>query len=150
MAGKSKARGSVVSKATQKVEPEDPVQEELDEQQAGEPASARNIAGPTTSLAFPPKENVGKLVVELLADPLSVPALEELEKIAKGPESQGRAPLMTVIQAVLRQHGGGMTISELAAQVKKHWNRTLPASPYTLEEFMYVVVRNADSLRVRQ
>jgi hypothetical protein len=148
MAGKSKAREAVVPKAIQKAEPEDLAQGELDEEQLGEPASARNIAGPATSLAAPPKENVGKLIVELLVDPLSAPTLEELEKITKRPESQGRAPLMTVIQAVLRQHGGAMPMDELAAQVKKHWNRTLPASPYTLEEFMYVVLKNADSVRV--
>lgn len=147
MAGKSKARKPVETKVSPQTEPVDRAEEELDEEQ-GEPASAVNIPRPATSLAVAPKEDLGNVTVLLLADPMVVSSLEDMEKARKGSETHGRLPLMTVIQAVLKAHGGSMLLKDLAAQVKEHWNRPLPATPYTLEEFVYLMVRNADNVRV--
>jgi len=146
MAGKEKAREPVESKGAPQLEPGESSDEALDEEQPGEPVSAMTISRPTTTLATPPHKEIGKVVVALLGDPAGVPAVEEIERLTKG--EQGRPPLMTVIQAVLKANGGSMAIDDLGGRVKEIWNRPFPASPYTLEEFMYVVARNADSIRV--
>jgi hypothetical protein len=75
-----------------------------------------------------------------------------LDDVARMNEQVGepRTPLMAVIQAVIAGEGGTMSIRDLAAQVRKHWNRPFPTSPYTPEEFIYVVVRNSDDLRVNE
>jgi hypothetical protein len=146
MAGKDKAREPVESKGAPQLEPGEVTDEALEEGQPGEAASAMNIARPATSLASPPQKEVGKVVVALLGDSASIPSVEEIERLNRG--EQGSPPLMTVMQAVLKAQGGSMTIDALAGRVKEIWNRPFPASPYTLEEFMYVVARNADTIKV--
>ncbi|HMK37649.1 MAG TPA: hypothetical protein VK463_21430 [Desulfomonilaceae bacterium] len=111
-------------------------------------ATARAIPRPRTSLAVPPTGKMGKLTVSLLGTISSVPTLEDVEKVNKAPGSQARTPLMTVIAAIVAKSGGSMPLEDLCAQIPKYWNRPLPATPYTLEEFVYVIVRNSDGLRI--
>jgi|GEM_PF-919930 len=113
-------------------------------------ASAKHIPRPTTSLAAPPRGHVAKVTVSLLGDVASVPSLEDVVKINTKAGSKGRTPIMTVIQAVLAKSGGTMALAELAAKVRENLNRPFPASPYTPEEFIYVMVRNCDNLRIRE
>jgi hypothetical protein len=58
--------------------------------------------------------------------------------------------LITVIQAVLAKAGGTMNLEDLTAQTLKHWNRPLPTSPYTPEQFIYVMARNSDNIRIKE
>jgi len=148
MSGKDKARKPSETKVSPPPPGGDQAEEEMNEEQAAEPASAVNMPRPATSLAVPSKNNLGGVKVGLLVDPLSVPSLEDLEKIRKASDGSGRVPLMTVIHAVLKENGGNMSLADLAVQVKENWNRPLPATPYSLEEFVYVMVRNADNVRV--
>lgn len=148
MAGKEKAREHVESTDAPQLEQKEATEDAMDEEQPGEPVSAMSISRPATSLAAPPHKEIGKITVALLGDPASAPALEDIERLTK--EEAGHPPLMSVIQAVLRAHGGSMAIADLSERVKEAWNRPFPASPYTLEEFMYVVARNADSIRVSE
>lgn len=113
-----------------------------------EPASAKDIPSAGTSLAARPRGKVGGVKVVLLADASSVTPLEEVAKINETDRGGARTPLMTVIHAVLAAHGGAMIVAELASEVRKYWNRPLPSSPYSPEEFIYVVTTNSDDLRV--
>jgi len=108
----------------------------------------KNIPRPSTTLAFHTKGRIEKVMVSLLDDPSNAPGLEEVIKMNSGPVSGGRTPLMTVILAVLAKHGGSMVLEDLAAQALQYWNRPLPGSPYTDVEFVYIIARNSDSLRV--
>jgi len=107
------------------------------------------IPRPATSLDSPPKGDVGKFTVMLLSDISSAPVLEDVEQINKQASSQARTPLMTVILAIIAKNGGTMVLEDLASQVAEYWNRSFPTSPFTREEFIYVLVRSADNLRVR-
>jgi hypothetical protein len=111
-------------------------------------ASARNIPRPLTSLAVRFPGNLGKVTVSLLREVSSVPSLAEVEKINKAAGGQTRTPLMTMILALVAQAGGSTTLEDLCTQFPKHWNRPLPSTPYTFEEFMYIIVRSSDGLRV--
>ena len=113
-------------------------------------ASAKDIPEPATLLAVPPRRTVGEVSVSLLSNVESVPLLEEVERTNANSLAEARTPLMTVIQALLAASGGSMTVAELATQVRRYWNRPFPGSPYTDEEFVYVMVRNSDDLRVDQ
>lgn len=119
--------------------------------EAAEPekiASARDIPRPSTSLVSRPEKDVSKLMVSLLGDASLIPDLEEIAAINEDPGREGRTPVMTVIHSILKKNGGSMRIGELAVQTRTYWNRPFPASPYTPEEFIYVLVRNSDDLRV--
>jgi len=152
MAGKKKTvtdskkkRAAVVAEAVKPIpEPE------VEEVEAYEPASAKDIPRPATTLASPPRTKIGKLRISLLGDPASAPPLEDIAKLNQEPVSHGRTPLITVIQAVLAKAGGTMNLEDLAAQALKHWNRPLPASPYTPEQFIYVMARNSDNIKVSE
>jgi hypothetical protein len=113
-----------------------------------EPASAKDIPSAGTSLAARPKGKVGSAKVVLLADAGSVTPLAEVAKINGTDRGGARTPLMTVIQAVLAEHGGAMAVAELASEDRKYWNRPLPSSPYSPEEFIYVLTTSSDDLRV--
>jgi len=113
-------------------------------------ASARDIQRPRTSLPSPPKGAVGKVTVALLGDLSLAPDLDDVQKLNAQPQGTAHTPLMTVIHAVLAKHGGSMTVEELAPEVRKYWNRPFAASPFTPEEFIYVIVRNSDDLRVSE
>jgi len=108
-------------------------------------ASARNMPRPTTNLSSPPKGKLGKCVISLLADAAAVPSLEEVDRINKA--GQAKTPVGTVIQAILAKAGGSMPLEDLAPEVRKYWNRTFPTSPYSAEEFVYVIVKNSDNIR---
>lgn len=123
---------------------------EMEDFESYEPASAKNIPRPATTLANPPKSKEGKLSLSLLGELASAPSLEEIEKLNQGPISQGRTPLISVIQAVLAKAGGTMNLEDLTAKTLKAWNRPLPTSPYTHEQFIYVMARNSDSIKVNE
>jgi hypothetical protein len=127
-----------------------PAQAESEESRQYEVASAKSIPRPGTAMASPPKGLIGKASVTLLGDMELAPTLEEVQKINKETPGDARTPLMTVIHALLAKHGGTMAVEELAGQVLKYWNRPLPSSPYNTEEFIYIMVRNSESVRVSE
>jgi len=99
-------------------------------------------------LASPPKGEIGKVRVSLVGDPEFAPDLEEVQKINQRKDSPARTPLMTVIEAILAKEGGSMTLQQISSLVPRYWNRPVPTSPYSLEEFIYIMVTQSDSLRV--
>jgi hypothetical protein len=107
------------------------------------------IPRPATVLERQPHGKMGKFTVSLLYDSVSIPSLEDIERINQKAGGDARTPLMTVIQAILAKHGGSMLLEDLATEIGKYWNRPLPTTPYSLIELVYVLVRGADSLRVR-
>ncbi len=113
-------------------------------------ATARTIPRPVTSLASRLKGDVGKVTVSLLGDSASFPALEDIKKINGRADTRERTPVMTVIQALLAQSGGKMKVADLAEKVGIHWNRPLPSSPYTPQEFVYLMVRHSDNMSVSE
>jgi len=145
---KSKDKSAKERSGTKPADEKEPVVDEAADLEAYEPASARNIPRPPTSLAVQVKGDVGKLSISLLGDISSAPALADVEKFNKKGEGESRTPLLTVIQAVLAKAGGSMQLGELAAQTRKHWHRPFPAGPYTDEELIYIIARNSDSIRV--
>lgn len=126
----------------------EPEMVEGSEVEAYEPASAKNIPKPPTSLGVQVKKDMAKLTVSLLGDVGSAPALADVEKFNKKGEGEGRTPLMTVIQAVLAKAHGSMQLGELTVQTRKYWQRPFPTSPYTDEELIYLLVKSADNVRV--
>lgn len=110
--------------------------------------SAKNIARPSTALPFVGKTGLGTFKVSYLGDKESAPSLSDVSKINSEPRTDTRTPLSTVIQAVLGVHGGTLELGELVREVRKHWNRPLPTSPYTEEEFFYIVLKESPDLRV--
>jgi hypothetical protein len=111
-------------------------------------ATARNMPRPITTLHSLPKGKIGKCTVSLLSDISSVPSVEDVEKINKAVRGDARTPITTAILAVLARAGGKMLLEELAPEVMKYWNRPFPTSPYSPEEFVYVIVKNSDNIRV--
>jgi|GEM_PF-1393721 len=117
---------------------------------AGAPASARNMPRPSTSLIRALRVDIGDLKVYLLGDVESIPSLEEVEKVNIASGGKMRTPLLTVIQAVLAGEGSSMTLADLAARVRKSWNRPFPSSPYGDEEFIYTVITGSDNVRISE
>ncbi len=113
-------------------------------------ASARNIPRPTTSLMAPPTGKIGSIWVSLVTDAYVPMDVAEIEKTNTAQNTDARIPVMTVIEGVLSQHGGRMSLEELTQQTQKYWNRPFPGSPYTKEEFIYSLVSNSDLMRVEQ
>ena len=127
-----------------------PAPAESEESRQYEAASAKSIPRPGTAMASPPKGSISKAKVSLLGDMELAPTLEEIQKINKETSGDARTPLMTVIHAILVKHGGTMAVEDLAGQVAKYWNRPFPSSPYNTEEFIYIIVRNSESVRVSE
>jgi hypothetical protein len=151
MAGEKKTVAETKGKRVEVAQdPKQKAEAEMDDLKSYEPASARNIPRPLNTLASPPKGKIGKLNLSLLGDLTAAPSLAEIEKLNKEPLSQGRTPLITVIQAVLAKAGGTMNLEDLTVQTLKHWNRPLPASPYTPDQFIYVMARNSDNIRIKE
>jgi hypothetical protein len=113
-------------------------------------ATARSIPRPATSLGSRLKGDVGKVTVTLLGDSGSFPALEDVQKINGRADTKVRTPVMTVIQAVLAEGSGTMKVADLAEKVRVHWNRPFPSTPYTPQEFVYLMVRNANNMSVSE
>jgi hypothetical protein len=150
MSAKEKAKGKaakVQSEAAMSVDKE-PVLDEGTDVEAYEPASARNMPRPQSSLGPRLKKDIGKLTVSLLGDVGTAPTLAEVEKFNKKGEGESRTPLMTVVQAILAKAGGSMQLGDLATQTRKYWNRPFPTSPYTEEELIYLMLRSSDGVRV--
>ncbi len=133
-----------------KQEPSPPIEHVPEEQALEEspPASAKNIPRPAGKLPTASQKKVARLTVELIGGAGSLPTLDEIDNRQQVKDSEEHFPLLTVIAAILRKNDGRMVIGELAPEITKHWNRSLPGSPYSLEEFVYMVTRNADNLRV--
>jgi hypothetical protein len=110
--------------------------------------SAKSIPKPSTLLSVVPKGDVGDHRVTLVDELETAPLVEEVRRINQEQTSESRTPLMTVIEALLADGGGTMSVSELASQVKELWNRPFPTSPYSEQEFLFVVASNSDRLRV--
>jgi hypothetical protein len=150
MSAKEKAKGKaakVQSEAAMSVDKEPEMVEGTDIEPY-EPASARNMPKPRSSLGARVKKDIGKLTVSLLGDVGTAPTLAEVEKFNKKGEGESRTPLMTVVQAVLAKAGGSMQLGDLAAQTRKYWHRPFPTSPYTEEELIYLMLRSSDGVRV--
>jgi hypothetical protein len=150
MSAKEKAKGKaakVQSEAAMSVDKEPEMVEGTDIE-AYEPASARNMPKPQSSLGPRVKKDIGKFTVSLLGDVGTAPTLAEVEKFNKKGEGESRTPLMTVVQAVLAKAGGSMQLGDLATQTRKYWNRPFPTSPYTEEEIIYLMLRSSDGVRV--
>jgi hypothetical protein len=110
--------------------------------------SAKNIPRPSTTLSLVGKTGLGKFKVSYLGDKESTPSITEVSKINLDPRVLCRTPLMTVVQSVLSARNGTLELDELLREVRKYWNRPLPASPYTDEEFLYVVLKESPDIRV--
>jgi len=145
---KAKEKAAKVQSAATVVADKEPETDEGTDIEAYEPASARNMPRPQSSLGPRVKKDVGKLTVSLLGDVGTAPALADVEKFNKRGEGESRTPLMTVVQAVLAKAGGSMQLGELTAQTRKCWHRPLPTTPYTEEELIYLLLRSSDSVRV--
>ncbi len=152
MAAREKKRTDAIEDdfAAEELEERLPAQAESEESRQYEVASAKSIPRPGTAMASPPKGLIGKAKVSLLGDMELAPTLEEIQKINKETPGDARTPLMTVIHAILVKHGGTMAVEDLAGQVAKYWNRPFPSSPYNTEEFIYIIVRNSESVRVSE
>jgi hypothetical protein len=118
------------------------------EEEADLPASAKNMPGPSTRLAVPPRREIGALTVSLIHKEDVPLSLEEVRAINNDPQSESRTPLMTLIQALLADRGGSMSLGELTEKVVDNWNRPFPTSPYTKEELVYVIANTSDELRI--
>lgn len=103
---------------------------------------------PVTVLPVILSEDVGGLIVSLIGSPSDTPDLQEVNRVNVQEGAATKTPLMTVIKAVLRARGGRMSVRELADETSKNWGRPFPSSPYTPEEFMFMMTRNSDSLKI--
>ncbi len=110
-------------------------------------ASARFLPRPATVLPVAGTGDITAVVTALVSD-MPGSTLEEIRQVNQARGGDSRTPLMTVIQAIIRDHGGTMPLMDLCAAVTEHWNRPFPTSPYAPEEFIYVMVRNSDSIRI--
>ena len=109
--------------------------------------SAKDIPRPQTMVDAAPKGNVGDIKVFLAGERVGGPSLEEIERTNSNNDTDMRTPLMAVILGILQHKGKAMTLEDLAAEVARYWNRTFPTSPYSPEEFLFVMVRNSDHVR---
>jgi hypothetical protein len=108
-------------------------------------ATAKDIPPPSKRLAAPPKGPLGNLKISLLKDAPAGLSLEEIKKMSSSGET--RPPVLSIIEAVLADAGGAMELKKLCAEVEKYWNRPFPSTPYTKEEFLYVLVSKSDNVR---
>jgi len=108
----------------------------------------KSIPAPATTLAAAPIGDLGKLTVSLTCDAEVVPDLDEVRRINLAAHGESRTPLMTVIEAILGSKGGSATLRDLSELANKYWNRPFPTSPYSMEEFIYIMVSHADNLRI--
>ncbi len=123
----------------------------MDEDKEAEPlVSAKDIPRPEIMMETSPGMPVLDLKVCLTRDPISGTSFQEIAKVNSDPDTDSRTPLMTVILAVLANAGGKMTVKDLTEQVRTHWNRPMPAGPYTPEEFVYVVARDSDRITISE
>jgi hypothetical protein len=108
----------------------------------------KSVPAPATTLAVAPIADLGKLTVSLTCDADVVPDLDEVQRINLGAQGESRTPLMTVIEAILGSKGGSTTLRDLCELANKYWNRPFPTSPYSNEEFIYIMVSHSDNLRI--
>jgi hypothetical protein len=108
-------------------------------------ATAKDILPASKRLAAAPKGPLGSLKISLLKDAPAGLSLEEIKKMTRSGEM--RPPVMSIIEAVLADAGGAMELKKLCAEVEKYWNRPFPSTPYTKEEFLYILVSKSDNVR---
>jgi len=142
---RSKAQESDVAMAATGSEEDAGVAETSDEPQR---ASAIGISRPATRLATPPTGDIAKVTVSLVGGAEMAPQLEEITRINQGPSKATRTPVMTVIEAVLARAGGSMSLGDLTSEVQRYWNRPFPGSPYSAEEFVYMMASHSYRVRV--
>jgi hypothetical protein len=111
------------------------------------PASARFLSRPATALPIAGVGDITGLKASLVGETPG-PTLEEIRRVNQEQGGDSRTPLMTVIQAIIRDRGGSMPLADLCSAVTEHWNRPFPASPYSPEEFIYVMARNSDHILI--
>ncbi|MBM4326738.1 MAG: hypothetical protein FJ118_06200 [Deltaproteobacteria bacterium] len=112
--------------------------EQIGEEEEAVIATAKDIPPPSSRLGAPPKGPLGSLKIALLKDAPAGLSLEEIKKMT-GPGAT-RPPVMSIIEAVLADAGGAMELKKLCVEVEKYWNRPFPSTPYTKEEFLYILV----------
>ena len=87
-------------------------------------ASARHLPRPATILATPGVGDITGFKASLVAD-MSGPTVEEIREVNMEHGGDTRTPLMTVIQAVIRDRGGSVPLLDLCTAAKELWNRPL-------------------------
>lgn len=110
--------------------------------------TAKNMPRPATALPIRGKSGLSQFRVTFLGDPENIPTLTEIAKINSDTRSEVRTPLMTVIHAILATQGGTLSVGELVKEVRRYWNRSFPTSPYSEEEFLYLVLKNAPNMKI--
>jgi N-acetyl-beta-hexosaminidase len=111
-------------------------------------AVSLGVKPPDTVLPMALKKDVGDLTVALIGLAVDAPDLEEVVKINSREDGGAKTPLMTVIKAMLKRNGNRMKIKELARGAEENWRRPFPTSPYGREEFIFMMTRNSDSLKI--
>ncbi len=127
----------------------DPTGEEGTPEKKAPHVSARDVARPATNLPVRTGGQVGNFKVSLAGDFTGYPSLTDVERANGTDQSEARTPLMTVILAILADRNDEVPLSDLAAEAVKLWNRSLPLSPYSAEEFLYMLLVNSDNILVR-
>jgi hypothetical protein len=123
--------------------------EALTEEERPPLVSAKDLPRPSTTLAIPPKGEIDRLTIFLSGDLEEAPSLEEVRQINEDRSRESRTPLMTVIESILADNGGKLSLPDLSNLTGQHWNRPFPSSPYSQEQFIYIMAMNSDNLRVR-
>lgn len=122
-----------------------------DEDLSGEKlVTAKDLPQPSTALDTPRRSSLENVKVSLAAELPPISPLAEVEEINARQDYDSRTPLTTVILCVLEEAGGSMSLSDLAQKAARLWNRPFPASPYSKEEFIYLVVRNSDYILIEE
>ena len=106
--------------------------------------TARDLKAPTTVLASPHVVDVGNLTVELLKTLSPGMSLDEVNTINAQAGVDTRTPVMTVIEAVLAANDGKMKVKSLTEEVTKYWHKPFPTTPYSDDEFVYLIVKDSD------
>ena len=129
---------------------EDEQQQDLTNDQDEDYVSARDLKPPATVLASAPPGDVGNLSVALLESLSPGLSLDEVNAINAKEGVDTRTPVMAVIEAVLAANGGKMTVNSLTEEVSKYWHKPFPTTPYSTDEFVYLVVRDSDRFVISQ
>jgi hypothetical protein len=112
--------------------------------------TAKDLPQPSTALDSPRKRALDKIRVSLAAELPPISSMSEIEEINGRNDYDSRTPLTTVLLSALEDAGGTMKLTELAEKAARLWNRPFPSSPYTREEFIYLVIRSSDYILIEE
>jgi hypothetical protein len=129
---------------------EDEQQPDSTDNQDAPIVTAKDLKAPATVLASAPPGDVGNLTVSLLESLSPGLSLEEVNAINAKEGVDARTPVMAVIEAVLAANGGKMTVTSLTEEVAKYWRKPFPTTPYSTDEFVFLVVRDSDRFIIYQ